>query len=98
MANHLEPLDPEKVMRLAAQAAKILAEELNPNEQEILGSLFIVLGNILIKSSDLNAEPQNKSQQNREAALEFVEIELELQKLQKRVDELTKKNTCSHEK
>jgi len=97
LANYLEPFDPNKTMELAVETGRILAKELNPKEQAIIGNIFIMIGSILTQTSHTDDEPKNKWQHAREAKFELSEIEMETQNLQKRLDKLRKSPSRSPE-
>ncbi|HMM21509.1 MAG TPA: hypothetical protein PKA10_12385 [Selenomonadales bacterium] len=89
MATRLKPIGPDKAMEFAIDTGIILARELQPEEQTIVGNVFLVIGQLLTKSSSI----QNYEwQQRREAQIEILEIETEIQKLQKRLNKLTETN------
>lgn len=82
--------DSIKAMKLATTTGIALAQDLTLAEQNIIGNVFfIVIGNILIKMAHFSDNEQNEIwQQTREAEFELTEIRIELQKIQKRLDEL----------
>jgi deoxyhypusine synthase len=86
VAAYLES-DSIKAMKLATTTGIALAQDLTLAEQNIIGNVFIVIGNILIKLAHFSDDEQNEIwQQAREAEIELTEIRIELQK--KRLDEL----------
>lgn len=96
VATRLKPLGPTETMKCAVEAGTILARDLNPDEQEIIGNAFLVIGHILTKISQYHHDDsENKWQQAREAQIELSEIEMEIQKLQQRIDKLVPANSSS---
>lgn len=89
--DYLKLLDPERALQSASKTGIILAKELDANEREILGNAYIVIGSILTKLSCFPTEEKIKWQQTREAQIELQEIEIELQKTHKYVDELNER-------
>lgn len=86
-------LNPAKAMKLALTTGIVLARDLTPAEQNIIGNVFIVIGNLLIKLAHSSDNEQKKEwQQVREIEIELTEISIEIQKLQKRLDELPKRS------
>jgi hypothetical protein len=83
----LKPIGPDGAIKSAIYAGTLIADELNSDERRIIGNSFLVIGSILIKRDDL----ENNWQQKREVEVERLEIELELQKLQKRIDDFKKR-------
>lgn len=88
VAAYLES-DSGKAMKLATTTGIALARDLTLAEQNIIGNVFIVIGNILIKMAHFSDDEQNEIwQQARETEIELTEIRIEMQKIQKRLDEL----------
>lgn len=97
LAAFLESLEADKAIDVAAETGLMLLKELNSNEQVILGNVFIVLGSILTKSSCFSGDSpkeqeKNKWQRTREKELELLEIQTEIQKAQKRLNEFINKH------
>jgi hypothetical protein len=81
-------------IKTAVETGTILAKELNPDEQEIIGNSFLVIGTILTKIKSAHHDNTvNKCQQAREIQLERLEIEMEIQNLQKRIANLAVRAT-----
>jgi len=79
----MQSLGAGKLMRFAVLTGITLAKDLDRKEQEIMGNVLIVTGKTLTMASHSLDDAENKSKWQ-----QYGEIEIEIQELQKRVQDL----------